>query len=197
MTFLGASTLPGVGTAVSAGAVYGYVMGFVVCGDGAEMAVRALYGGGGIRHRPDHSHAQTLEQRGELEGALAAYRRALRDDPTDLLPYLGAARVLERKGEAKQGVEALREALARARLSPQQEVLVLQRLASLWEEVGRREGAAPDLARYLEAHPDGPGAPWARRELADIKAALARSLGLDGRERGSGPGPDPPGPLPR
>jgi len=122
---LGAPTLPGVGAAVSAGAVYGYVMGFVACGEGAELAVRTLFGGGGIRHRPDHSYAQTLEQRGELEGALAAYRQALRDDPTDPLPYLGTARILERKGEATRGVETLREALARAALTPQQEVLVL------------------------------------------------------------------------
>jgi len=57
---------------------------------------------------------------------------------------------------------------------------------SLWEDTGRREGAAPDLARYLEARPDGPGAPWARRGLADIKEELARRMGIEPRKEGGG-----------
>lgn len=176
---LGAPTLPGVGAAVTAGALYGYVMGFVVCGEGAEVAVRTLLTGGGIRRRPDHSMAQALEQRGELAGALETYRNAQRADPRDPTPYLGAARVLERLGRSREAVETLRDALARAHLDPAQEVLLLQRMASLWEGAGRPEAVAPDLARYLERAPEGPAAPWARAELAALKDEMARRMGRE------------------
>jgi hypothetical protein len=168
----------GVGAAVSVGAAYGYVMGFVVCGEGAEFAVRTLFGGGGGRHRPQHSYAQALEQQGRLDEALAVYREARAADAGDPAPGLAMARILQRKGDAAGAVDALRETLTSTELTPEQEVLTLRRMADLWTGLDRQEAMAPELARYLERSPGGPGAEWARRELADIKSMLARRLGL-------------------
>lgn len=170
---LGAPALPGVGLALTAGAAYGFVMGYVLCGGAAETAVRGLLEGTGIRPRPDHSRAQALEARGEWEAAEAEYDRARAADPRDPLPYLGLARVLARRGDLARAAGTLREALAGAELSPEQRVLTLHRLVEIREAQGRRIGAAPDLARYLDAHPDGPGAGWARSELDAMKAELA------------------------
>ena len=172
---LGASAAPGVGIAFAAGAVYSWLMGSVVCGDGPELAVKLLLQGGGIRWRPDHSLAQALEARGEWNAACHAYREANRRDARDPIPYLAMARILSRQRNPAAAVEALRDALHRAELSPEQEVLVLQRIVEIREDQGRRAAAAPDLARYLERSPDGRGAPWARRELDEIKKGLADS----------------------
>lgn len=173
---LGAPALPGVGLAVTAGAVYGYFIGWVVCGEGAGVAVTTLLTGSGIRPEPDHSRAQALEQRGEYDAALAAYREAHSADPGAPLPYLAMARLRERRGEREGAVQTLRDALARARLSPEQEVLCLRRLADMHADAGHPRGAAGDLARYLERRPDGLGAAWARAELRDIKDEVARDL---------------------
>lgn len=171
---LGAPALPGVGLAVTAGAVYGYFIGWVVCGEGAGLAVSALLTGSGIRPEPDHSRAQALEQRGEYDAALAAYREANRADAGAPLPYLASARLLERRGESEGAVQTLRDALARARFSPEQEVLCLRRLADMFADAGHRRRAAGDLARYLERRPEGVGAAWARAELQAIKDEVAR-----------------------
>lgn len=170
---LGASAVPGVGLALTVGAVYSWLMGSVVCGDGAELAVTLLFQGGGVRRRPDHSRAQALEARAEWDAAHRAYRDAIREDGRDPIPYFAIARILARQGSHASAVEALRDALHRAELTPEQEVHALQRIVQIREEQGRRAAAAPDLARYLERSPNGRGAPWARRELDEIKRRLA------------------------
>jgi len=170
---LGASAAPGVGMALTAGAVYSWLMGSVVCGDGPELAVKLLFQGAGIRWRPDHSQAQALEARGEWNAAYRAYREANRRDARDPVPYLAMARILSRQRSPAAAVEALREALHRAELSPEQEVLALQRIVEIREDQGRWAAAAPDLVRYLDRSPHGRGAAWARSELDSIKQSLA------------------------
>lgn len=177
---LGASALAGIGAALTAGAVYGWLMAFVVCGEGAELAVRALFEGGGIRRRSEHSQAQALEQRGDWVAALGAWRQAGREDPTDPAPYFALARIHLRLGRSPHAVEVLRDAFARAELSHVEEVRALQWIVDARERQGNRAAAAPDLARYLERNPNGPAAAWARGELAAIKDDLARNLGRAG-----------------
>lgn len=189
LAVLAPPSLPGAGAAVTAGAVYGFLMGGVVCGEGAETAVRTLLAGGGIRHRSDLSHAAVLEQRGALSEALRSYGEAVAADPTDPRPWLGIARVHERKGDVEGAARALREALTRARFTPEEEVMCLQHLVDLLADTGRRGAAAPDLARYLERSPDGRGAAWARAELAAIKDEVARALGRGGAELPADPAP--------
>lgn len=174
MLLTSVGTVPSMGLALTVGSVYGYVVGALICGDATEMAVTTLLGGAG-RARAGYSHIEAMEARGDLEGAAHAWREALRANPDDGRPYLALARLLPARTDGRRkAVEVLRLALARARLTPEQERMALMRLVELREDGGRRAAAAPDLARYLEGGASGPPAEWARRVLADIKTSLAR-----------------------
>jgi hypothetical protein len=166
---------PAVGAAASFGAFYGWLMGFVVCGDAPEAVVRMLFEGGGRLRTSDHSYAQSLEARGESEAAANQYRQAIVGTPLDPAPYLALARLQQRDlRRPADAIITLRSALAEARLEPRQEMLILRRMVDVFAGMGRPFGGAPDLARYLEHKPDGFAAAWAADTLADMKEHMAR-----------------------
>lgn len=168
-------TIPSVGLALTAGSIYGYLVGAWVCGEASETLLWTLLVGSGGRRRRGYSRIEALEARGDVDGAVEAWRDALRADPGDARPYLALARLLPGRTEGgTEAVRLLREALGRARLTPHQKALAVMRIVELREREGRRAATAPDLARYLEEGASGSAAAWARRVLDEIKASLAQ-----------------------
>jgi len=170
-----------VGAAASFGAVYGWVMGYVVCGGASESLVRMILEGGARLRTSDHSYAQSLEARGEMRAAANVYEKAIQDTPLDPVPYFALARIQEGSlGQPSSAVVTLRSALEGARLDSRDEMLLLRRMVDVFDGMGRPFGAAPDLARYLEHASGGTAASWASETLADMKARMVKQ-----REDGS------------
>lgn len=167
------SSLAVIGLALGAGAAYGYVMGYIVCGEGAESLVRLVFEGTGGPPRPRHSYALTLAVQGRTREAIEVYRAALARDPRDGEAHLGLASLQHRYlHDAEGAVLTLRSALRQASLGEGQIIVAFQRIAVIRAEQGRPEALAPDLARYLDRKTRGPAADWARANLARIKSGM-------------------------
>lgn len=178
---MGAPVVPAVTTAVGLGAAYAWSMEFVLCGEGAGRVMSFLSGttrGAGPR-RPDHSYADSLAARGEIEAAIETHWQSIERDPGDVVPYLRIARLLHReKGRSRDAASVLRRAVRDAEVDERQDAFLVRSLYEACHDSDRgARSAAPDLARYLERRPDGAAADWARRELADIKEELQRDSG--------------------
>ena len=123
-----------------------------------------------------HSQAESLVARGLYEEGIAAFREAVARDPRDAGPYLSIARAYRDKlRRFDDAVLWFKQALDRGALTPESRAFVLRELVELC--VGKLENpamAAPVLARYLERHPNDPGAEWASRELQRIKVLIGR-----------------------
>lgn len=172
-TLMDESSLAAVGLALGAGAVYGYVMGVLVCGEGAESLVRLVFEGTGGPARPRHSYALSLAVQGRTREAIEVYRAALAQDPRDGEAHLGLASIQHRFLHDPEGaILTLRSALRQARLTEGHVIVAFQRIAAIRAQQGRPEALAPDLARYLEKNSRGPAADWARTHLARIKSGL-------------------------
>lgn len=172
-TLMDASSLGAVGLALGAGAAYGYVMGFIVCGEGAESLVRLVFEGTGGPPRPRHSYALALAVQGRTREAMEVYRAALARDPKDGEAHLGLASIQHRFLHDPEGaILTLRSALTQASLTEGHVIVVFQRIAAIRSEQGRPQALAPDLARYLDRKARGPAADWARSHLARIKSGM-------------------------
>jgi tetratricopeptide (TPR) repeat protein len=164
---------PAVGAAASVGAFYGWTMGYLVCGEASASVVNLVLQGGGRLRTSEHSYAQSLEVRGEFDAAARLYRQAIADTPRDLAPYLSLARLQD--GPLRQPSDALatlRAALRDARLDERGEMMLLRRIIDVSQGMGRPFGGAPDLARYVDAHAEGPAAEWAATTLARMKQEM-------------------------
>jgi len=167
---VGEPTLAGIGAALTAGGVYGWLMGFVVCGQGAETLVRIVFEGAGGHPRPRHSYATALALQGRTRAAVEVYQEALSYDPKDVEAYLGLASIQHRFLHDSDGaILTLRTALRQATMTEGHTIVVFQRLAAIRGEQNRPEALAPDLARYLDKKGRGPAADWARANLTRIK----------------------------
>ena len=172
---LGAPVVPAVAIAVGIGATYSLGMEYLVCGSGADHMVNLLglgRGWSGTRGS-DYSHPEALAKRGDVEGAAEIYKEAIWMNRRDPLPYLRLARIRTRMGVHGEAVDLLRTALQVARLSTQEEAMVVRQIHEICStQLGDPGRAAPDLARYLERQPEGEHGEWARRELSYIKERI-------------------------
>ena len=172
---LGAPVVPAVALAFGVGVVYSLGMEYLVFGSGADHLANLLgMGRGWSGHRkPDYSHAQALEKRGDLEGAVGIYKEAIWTNRRDPQAYLRLASLRSGMGLHEEAINVLRKALAEARLSSLDEALAVRELHEICStRLGDSARAAPDLARYLERDPKGEHRDWARRELDQIKERL-------------------------
>jgi hypothetical protein len=170
---LGAPVVPAVTLAIGVGVLYSLGTEYLVFGSGAHHMANLLgLGSGWSGPRPslDFSHAEALEARGDLDGAVEVYKDAIWKKKRDPLPYLRLASIRNRTGLHEEAIDILRKALGVARFSPQGEALAVREIHEISSNgLGDPSRSAPDLARYLEGQPEGLNEEWARRELADIK----------------------------
>ena len=176
------ATLPAVLTALSVGGVYAWVLGYWICGEGVGDALGMLFAttGASTPHEPELSRAQALGVQGHTEEAIGEYRRAIEGDPTRLQPYLRVAELHAAQRDYSAGTKTLTEALEKAHVTPEQELLVIRNIVEMWAvTAGEPARAAPFLARLAEEQPDTEAGRWAASALGDIKEQLAEELGLD------------------
>ena len=108
-----------------------------------------------------------------MEGAAEIYKEAIRMNRQDPLPYLRLARIRTRMGVHEEAIDILRTALQVARLSTNEEAMVVRQIHEICStQLGDPARAAPDLARYLERQPEGEHRKWARSELIYIKGRI-------------------------
>ncbi len=157
------------------GALYALLMEYVVCGSAASD-VAALIGGGGLGSRgraEDLSRAEALAKRGDREGAIGIYRRAIESRPREGATYARLARTLVEAGEHEEALAVLRSGFLKATLSPDREAFLLRQIHEVCvTKLAEPERCLDDLRIFLEHEPDGRHAAWARREIEDIEAGL-------------------------
>lgn len=142
----------------------------------AGQAAGTIYNpsGRGTR-KAEHSLAESLVARGLFEEAVEAFRDAIREDPADPGPYLRIARI--HRDHLRRPEEALtwfKRARSEADPGPAVERLLSREIVELM--TGPLEnplGAAPELARLAQLHPDTPEGRWAARELAEVRKLIA------------------------
>ncbi len=174
---LGAPAVPAVAIAVGVGALYSLGWEYVVYGSAAS-SVASLLGGGFSRSTgSDYSYAQALEKRGDLEGAIAIYKEAIRVTRRDPMPYLRLAAIRTREGLHEEAIDILRAGLSVARFNPKGRALAVREICEISTSgLGNTARAAPDLVRYLEHEPEGLDGEWARKELAYIKERIRQEV---------------------
>ena len=169
---LGAPVVPAVALAFGTGVLYSLGMEYVIFGSGAEHMANLLGLGRGWSgpRGPDYSHAEALEKRGDLEGAVEIYEEAIWTNRRDPLAYFRLASLRTRVGLHEEAIDILRRALRVARFGRHGEALAVREIHEISStRLDDSARAAPDLARYLEREPEGEHGEWARRELAYIK----------------------------
>ena len=191
---LGAPVVPAVALAIGVGAIYSLGMEYLIFGSAADHMMNLLGMGRGWSgaRGSDYSHAEALAKRGDLVSAAAIYKEAIWTKRRDPLPYFRLASIRTRMGVPEEAIEVLRTALEAARLSTEEEGLIIRKIHEIFAtQLGDPARAAPELARYLEREPEGPHGEWARRELAHIKDSLREDA--DTPSTGSGSTPSPGG----
>jgi tetratricopeptide (TPR) repeat protein len=150
---------------------YSLGMEYFVFGSGADHFANLLGLGRGWSgpRGPDYSHAEALEKRGDLDGAVEIYKEAIFTDRRHPLAYLKLAGIRVRMGPHEEAIDILRRSLATARFTPHGEAMAIREIHEIFStKLGDPARAAPDLARYLDRHPGAQYGKWARRELAHI-----------------------------
>lgn len=172
---LGAPMVPAVALAFGAGVIYTLGIEYVIFGSGAELIANFLGLGRGWHgpRRPDYSHAEALEKRGDLDGAVEVYKEGIWTNRRHPLAYVQLASLRSRMGLYQEAIDILRRALGVARFSSHGEALAVREIHEISStHLGDSARAAPDLARYLERQPEGEHGEWARRELDHIKERI-------------------------
>jgi len=169
---------------LAGGVVGALLVGAAAVGFGAAIAEAAgrLFArihhpsGASTPSAPDLSRADSLAARGRWDEALTAYREAMAERPGDPTPYLRIARLLrDELGRHEEAAHWFRRVRREVELGESLEVLVGRELVEIYRNrLGEPLRAAPELARLVERFGDAPVADWARRELRDVKAEVAR-----------------------
>ena len=173
--YLGVEPLPAFAAAATMGAAYGYVMGWVVCGEGVDVMTSTVLGGGpGRQRKADYSQIETLEARGDYESARVAYQKILDADPAQLTVAIRQARLMSGKmDQPKEAVALIRRTLGLRKHAPRNWAFAVRMITEICAtKLGSELIALPDFARFLEAHPEGPDAEWARQRMAGMKESI-------------------------
>ena len=151
--------------------------------DDLERALPALADRPGLRARADEMIARCRGRLGDRDGEVAAYRRAIADDPLWTVPRLGLASALAARGRVVEADRVLRD-LPDALLASSDLLRLSSGLALRSSDTGR----AIDLARRSAAlHPGDAREQlwlgqvlWSADRLPEAEAALRRATELGG-----------------
>jgi hypothetical protein len=117
---------------------------------------------------PNYSAAQALAVRGDLEGALSAYRLAMTVNPRDAEPRIQAAEMFFRSDTPGRAVPLFLEA---RRLAPGRDLYVTQRLIDLYlGPLGSDVRAMVELKHLVDCFPGTREAEAAQKLYEDLKA---------------------------
>ena len=144
---LGAPVVPAVAIAISFGVMYSLGMAYLVFGSGAYHVANLLGVGRGWSgpREPDYSHAEALEKRGDLEGAVEIYKEAMWMNRRDPQAYLRLAALRTREGLHEEAIDILRRALDVARFSALGEALAVREIHEISStRLGDPARAAPE-----------------------------------------------------
>lgn len=101
---------------------------------------------------------EKLEAKGNWDGAMAQYRKAVRLDPNNDMAHFCLAKMLEKKGDLDQAIEEYRKSAGRC-------VSTHEHLADMLRDKGDWEGA---MAEYREALRLNPHYYHARKSLEEV-----------------------------
>ncbi|MEQ1855410.1 MAG: tetratricopeptide repeat protein [Longimicrobiales bacterium] len=139
-------------------------------------AARTLYNpsGSGMPRRRELSQAEALAARGLHDEAIAAFRVAIAEDPTDPSPYIKVARIeRDRRGRHEEAATWFKSAFDLMAPGSGPALLTLKELVELYAvKLGAPARAAPLLARLVADRPETPEGKWAREELARVKGGM-------------------------
>ncbi|RYD31802.1 MAG: tetratricopeptide repeat protein [Verrucomicrobiaceae bacterium] len=150
-------TFNGILLAIGSAAFLGTLFVTFVLPSWASRVSQSVYGSNAEVDEPAVLHeARSLVAKGEYGEAVAAFRRAVEEDPANCLPWTEIARIqsrhLDQPGEA---VATLNEALAFREWSPEERAFFLFRLADLYHEEPQGRGQAAEmLRRVIHEFPD-------------------------------------------
>jgi hypothetical protein len=124
-------------------------------------------GGAGV----GYSHIETLEVRGDIAGALAAWEKVIADTPDALAARITAAELYSRRSDNHRRAEQLyRSVQSHAKAPDETKRYVTQRLIDLYLGPLKDEGRAlVELRRVANRWPDSPEGKGARQAIANIK----------------------------
>jgi hypothetical protein len=131
--------------------------------------------------RREYSAAQALVAQGRYEEAAGAWEIAAAESGGHPEPYLALARLFrDQLGRPDDAAAWFRRARRDATLPPGHDLLVSQELIELYRtKLGQPQRAIPELARICARFPGTPNADAAERELAALRAQLARARRID------------------
>jgi tetratricopeptide (TPR) repeat protein len=163
------------------------VLGGLLAAAGVYVSSLTIMRGGaetfGMIHNPsgdvapvkrDYSLAQSLAVRGDYEGALREYERAVLEFPDDPEPYVRIARI--HRSELHAPEDALgwfKRARTDANVGPGLERVIAEEMIELYRTLPNPERAIPELARWLDRFPNDPGVASIRAELRALRQTVA------------------------
>jgi tetratricopeptide (TPR) repeat protein len=140
-----------------------------------ERVATSIYAPAGktTAYTPTFSHIETLEVRGDFDGAARAWDETIAEHPTNALVRVRAADFhLRRRGDAARAVEFYRAARDLGTANDELRRYIGQKLADVYLGPLNDEGRAMgELRRLIDMFPDSREAQSAREALAAIKAA--------------------------
>jgi hypothetical protein len=129
--------------------------------------------GNSTPYEPTYSAEQAMAARGDIEGALKAYRIAMRQNPGDPEPRFRVAELLFRGDYPEKAIEFFKEGRDLAGDNRTRELYATQRLIDLYlGPLGDDVRALVELRRLVERFPGTREAAAARNVLARMKATV-------------------------
>jgi len=163
-------TFNGILLAIGSAAFLGTLFVTFVLPSWASRVSQSVYGSNAEVDEPAVLHeARSLVAKGEHEAAIAAFRKAVEEDPANYLPWTEIARIQSRHLDQTEGaVATLNEALAFREWPQEEQSSFLFRLADLYNEDPQGRGqAVAMLRRVIQLSPDSRHAMNARQRLKE------------------------------
>jgi tetratricopeptide (TPR) repeat protein len=134
----------------------------------SEKLMGSLLGERGIQLTREYSKAKSLAAQGKFEEAIAEYRRALEDDPENVMLRLEIAEIYSGETKDFHGAISELEECLKLSLAPTQGASILYRIADIYETNLGDVGAA--IAALRRIPENWPGTKFAHRALERIGA---------------------------
>lgn len=148
---------------------------FILRGAGRAGSVLHSPSGSSTPRKKEYSLAQSYVARGMYDEAVAAYDRAISEDPKNPEPYLRVARLKRDSLDDPEGAATwFKRALAESDIPAGVILLTRKELIEVYElRLNQPHRAAPLLARIAEESAGTPDGKWASQMLALIKSRIA------------------------
>lgn len=128
---------------------------------------------GSTPYEPTYSAEQAMAVRGDIDGALKAYRIAMRQNPGDPEPRFRVAELLFRGDYPEKAIEFFKEGRELSGDNRSRELYATQRLIDLYlSPLGDDVRALVELRRLVERFPGTKEAAAARNVLMKMKATV-------------------------